>query len=125
MADIAVAVTSLTANALSTALDTATYSVATGNYAVIAAQGATRGLILTFDGDAASTVTLISGDQPPSENSGNGNSAALVIANGKQYVAVTTGVGGGSPRVVPRTITPEINPPANGHTLYVFELQKR
>lgn len=46
-------------------------------------------------------------------------------ANGKQYVAVTTGVGGGSPRVVPRTITPEINPPANGHTLYVFELPKR
>ncbi len=46
-------------------------------------------------------------------------------ANGKQYVAVTTGVGGGSPRVVPRTITPEINPPSNGHTLYVFELPKR
>ncbi len=46
-------------------------------------------------------------------------------ANGKQYVAVTTGVGGGSPRVVPRTITPEINPPASGHTLYVFELPKK
>ena len=46
-------------------------------------------------------------------------------ANGKQYVAVTTGVGGGSPRVVPRTITPEINPPSNGHTLYVFELPRR
>ncbi|MDO8681474.1 MAG: PQQ-binding-like beta-propeller repeat protein [Acidobacteriota bacterium] len=43
-------------------------------------------------------------------------------ANGKQYVAVTTGTGGGSPRVVPRTITPEINPPASGHQLYVFEL---
>ena len=27
-------------------------------------------------------------------------------ANGKQYVAVTTGLGGGSPRVVPRTICP-------------------
>ena len=46
-------------------------------------------------------------------------------ANGKQYVAVTTGVGGGSPRVVPRTITPEINPPSSGHTLYVFELPRR
>lgn len=46
-------------------------------------------------------------------------------ANGKQYVAVTTGTGGGSPRVVPRTITPEINPPASGHTLYVFELPPR
>jgi len=86
MADVAVSVTSLTANALSTALDTATYSVATGNHAVVDAQGATRGLILTFDGDAASTVTLISGDEPPSENSGNGNSSALTVANGKQYV---------------------------------------
>jgi alcohol dehydrogenase (cytochrome c) len=46
-------------------------------------------------------------------------------ANGKQYVAVTTGNGGGSPRVVPRTITPEINPPASGHHLYVFELPKK
>ena len=32
-------------------------------------------------------------------------------AGGKQYIAVTTGNGGGSPRVVPRTITPEIKPP--------------
>jgi alcohol dehydrogenase (cytochrome c) len=46
-------------------------------------------------------------------------------ANGKQYVAVTTGNGGGSPRQVPRTIAPEVNPPVNGHTLYVFELPKR
>jgi alcohol dehydrogenase (cytochrome c) len=46
-------------------------------------------------------------------------------AGGKQYVAVTTGNGGGSPRVVPRTITPEINPPSSGHMLYVFELPKK
>jgi alcohol dehydrogenase (cytochrome c) len=46
-------------------------------------------------------------------------------ANGKQYVAVTTGNGGGSPRQVPRTIIPEVNPPVNGSTLYVFELPKR
>jgi alcohol dehydrogenase (cytochrome c) len=46
-------------------------------------------------------------------------------AGGKQYVAVTTGTGGGSPRVVPRTITPEIDPPSSGHTLYVFELPKK
>ena len=46
-------------------------------------------------------------------------------ANGKQYVAVTTGNGGGSPRGVPRAIIPEVNPPVNGHTLYVFELPKR
>ncbi len=43
-------------------------------------------------------------------------------AGGKQYVAVTTGLGGGSPRAVPRTITPDIKHPASGHTLYVFEL---
>jgi alcohol dehydrogenase (cytochrome c) len=46
-------------------------------------------------------------------------------SNGRQYVAVTTGNGGGSPRQVPRTIAPEINPPVNGHTLYVFELPRR
>lgn len=42
--------------------------------------------------------------------------------NGRQYVAVTTGLGGGSPRVVPRTISPEIVHPDNGHAIYVFEL---
>jgi alcohol dehydrogenase (cytochrome c) len=45
-------------------------------------------------------------------------------ANGRQYVAVTTGLGGGSPRVVPRTISPEITHPANGHAVYVFELPR-
>ncbi len=46
-------------------------------------------------------------------------------ANGKQYVAVTTGLGGGSPRLVPRTLAPEINHPSTGHVLYVFELAAR
>ena len=46
-------------------------------------------------------------------------------AEGKQYVAVTTGLGGGSPRVVPRTISPEIRHPQNGHALYVFEVGTR
>jgi alcohol dehydrogenase (cytochrome c) len=45
-------------------------------------------------------------------------------ANGRQYVAVTTGLGGGSPRVVPRTISPEIKHPNNGHAVYVFELPR-
>ena len=45
-------------------------------------------------------------------------------AGGKQYVAVTTGLGGGSPRVVPQTISPEIQYPRNGHAVYVFELGK-
>jgi len=43
-------------------------------------------------------------------------------AGGKQYIAVATGLGGGSPRNVPATITPEIKYPASGHALYVFEL---
>jgi len=42
---------------------------------------------------------------------------------GKQYVAVTTGASsGGSPRVVPRTIIPEVRQPATGNALYVFAL---
>jgi alcohol dehydrogenase (cytochrome c) len=46
-------------------------------------------------------------------------------AGGKQYVAVTTGLGGGSPRLVPRTITPDIRHPNNGNAIYVFELPER
>jgi alcohol dehydrogenase (cytochrome c) len=41
---------------------------------------------------------------------------------GKQYVAVTTGLGGGSPRNVPRTILPDIYYPTHGNALYVFAL---
>jgi alcohol dehydrogenase (cytochrome c) len=41
---------------------------------------------------------------------------------GKQYVAVSTGLGGGSPRNVPRTILPDIHHPQNGNALYVFTL---
>src|SRR5690606_8332192 len=42
--------------------------------------------------------------------------------DGRQYVAVATGLGGGSPRGVPATITPEIHVPDRGHALYVFAL---
>jgi alcohol dehydrogenase (cytochrome c) len=41
---------------------------------------------------------------------------------GKQYVAVTAGMGGGSPRLVPRTVTPDIHHPQTGNALYVFTL---
>jgi alcohol dehydrogenase (cytochrome c) len=41
---------------------------------------------------------------------------------GKQYVAVTTGLGGGSPRNVPHAILPDIHYPPNGNALYVFTL---
>ena len=43
----------------------------------------------------------------------------------KQYVAVTTGLGGGSPRAVPRAIAPEIRYTDTGHALYVFELPEK
>ena len=42
--------------------------------------------------------------------------------NGRQYIAVTTGLGGGSPRQVPITIAPELHYPASGAALYVFAL---
>ena len=41
---------------------------------------------------------------------------------GKQYIAVTTGLGGGSPRQVPQIIAPDIHYPGNGNALYVFAL---
>ena len=44
---------------------------------------------------------------------------------GKQYIAVPTGLGGGSPRQVPRTIAPEIAHPDHGNALYVFTLADR
>ena len=42
--------------------------------------------------------------------------------DGKQYIAVTTGLGGGSPRLVPSTLAPEIRVPTTGQALYVFAL---
>ena len=43
--------------------------------------------------------------------------------DGRQYIAVTTGLGGGSPRVVPRTIAPDVRHPQTGNALYVFTLE--
>ena len=42
--------------------------------------------------------------------------------DGEQYVAMSSGLGGGSPRVVPRLLTPEIRHPGTGNALYVFKL---
>ncbi len=44
---------------------------------------------------------------------------------GREYIAVSTGLGGGSPRVVPGTIISDIHNPGNGNALYVFELPER
>jgi len=46
-------------------------------------------------------------------------------AGGREYVAVTTGLGGGSPRQVPATIIPEIEYPNTGQALYVFRLRQK
>ena len=40
--------------------------------------------------------------------------------DGRQYVAIAAGVGGGSTRAGPRALSPEIQHPATGNALYVF-----
>ena len=44
---------------------------------------------------------------------------------GKQYIAVSTGLGGGSPRNVPATIVGDVRYPAHGNAIYVFALPDR
>jgi alcohol dehydrogenase (cytochrome c) len=44
---------------------------------------------------------------------------------GKQYLAVTTSNGGGSPRGVPAVVAGELHYPATGNALYVFALPDR
>ena len=43
-------------------------------------------------------------------------------AGGRQYVAVSTGLGGGSPRLMPRNLAPDVRHPGSGNALYVFAL---
>jgi alcohol dehydrogenase (cytochrome c) len=42
--------------------------------------------------------------------------------DGKQYIAVTTGLGGGSPELKPGTMLTEVHRPPNGYNLFVFGL---
>jgi alcohol dehydrogenase (cytochrome c) len=44
---------------------------------------------------------------------------------GKQYIAVSSGLGGGSPRMVPSILVPEVHYPNYGNALYVFALPDR
>ena len=46
-------------------------------------------------------------------------------AGGRQYIAVTTGLGGGSPRVGAAHDQPRGHHPGNGNALYVFALPER
>jgi alcohol dehydrogenase (cytochrome c) len=43
---------------------------------------------------------------------------------GKQYLAVTTGLGGGSPRLVPRLVSSDIHHPSTGNAIYVYALRE-
>jgi alcohol dehydrogenase (cytochrome c) len=45
--------------------------------------------------------------------------------NGKQFVAVTTSNGGGSPRQVPGLVASDVHSPPTGNALYVFALPDR
>jgi PQQ-dependent dehydrogenase (methanol/ethanol family) len=52
--------------------------------------------------------------------------AVSYAINGRQYIAVTTGRGGlESPRLVPRTLAPELTYPQTGNAIYVFALPDR
>ena len=43
----------------------------------------------------------------------------------RQYVAVPTGLGGGSPRLVPSVLAGDVKYPSNGNALYVFALPEK
>ncbi len=45
------------------------------------------------------------------------------LAGGEQFVAVSTGLGGGSPRRIVDLLAPEIRYPQTGNALYVFKLR--
>ncbi|HJT42150.1 MAG TPA: PQQ-binding-like beta-propeller repeat protein [Rhizomicrobium sp.] len=42
--------------------------------------------------------------------------------DGKQYIAITSGLGGGSPQQKPNALLKEVRRPSTGHVLYVFGL---
>ena len=44
--------------------------------------------------------------------------------DGKQYIAVTTGLGGGSPQAKPTALLNEVRRPGTGNMLYVFALNE-
>ena len=44
--------------------------------------------------------------------------------DGRQYIAVATGLGGGSPRAAPRALAPDVHHPQTGNALYVFALRE-
>ena len=57
--------------------------------------------------------------------SGDRQGQRVRMPGGKQYLAVTTSNGGGSPRNVPAVVASELHYPATGNALYVFALPDR
>ena len=51
--------------------------------------------------------------------------ALRLMAASSRATCVPTGTGGGSPRVVPSLLAPDVPHPANGHALYVFALPEK
>ncbi len=45
-------------------------------------------------------------------------------AGGEQFIAVSTGLGGGSPRRIPDFLAPDIRYPNSGNALYVFKVKR-
>jgi alcohol dehydrogenase (cytochrome c) len=50
-----------------------------------------------------------------------GNPVAFAV-DGKQYIAITTGLGGGSPFAKPSSMLGEVHHPDHGQAVYVFAL---
>jgi alcohol dehydrogenase (cytochrome c) len=44
---------------------------------------------------------------------------------GRQFIAVSSGLGGGSPRMVPTVLAPDVKYPSYGNALYVFALPEK
>jgi len=89
MADTAVAVTTLTAGAVSADIITNAAggtSVSSGDVAVIAAVGDTSNLFLTFYAASAATATIAAGVDPPSANAGLGAGTAQTLPAGDVLV---------------------------------------
>ena len=53
-----------------------------------------------------------------------GNPVTFAV-DGKQYVAITTGLGGGSPFSKPSSMLGELHHPDHGHAIYVFALPEK
>jgi len=94
MTDIAVALTPFVAGTISADIITAAAnieSVASGEYAVIAAAGNTSDLVISVYSAGAATVTFIAGDNPPSMNAGLGDGSAQSLGAGDACLLVVPG----------------------------------